>query len=162
MLNNFIIFGKKYHSKWFDSRWEEQVNCFAPTDADKTFDCIYENVWRPTISNCLSFLNRMCTKSLPLSDIKTLATQYLYIQLEPLCLAMQKCYKTEVSFHQPNQWIREVIKHIEIYQNFVNNPEHISALKFCLKLKESLQLKGDFSDILVIWKYVSICTYTFL
>ena len=162
MLNNFIVFGKIHRSKWFDSQWEQQVNCFALKDADITFDCICENVWRPVISNCLSFLNRMCTKSLPLSNIKMLTTQNLYTQLEPLCLAMQKCYKTEVAFHEPYQWIREVIKHIEVYQKFVKNPEHISALKFCLKLKEFLQLKGDFSDITVIWKYVSIRTYTLL
>ena len=158
MLENFIVFGKEDHSKWFDLQWKQQVDCLALGD-NITFDYIYRNVWKPAISNCLSFLNRMYTKSLPLCDIKTLPTQNLYSQLEPLCSAMEKCYKTEISFHKPYQWIREAIRHINVYQKFVDNSEHISALNFCLKLKESLQLKGDFSDITVVWKCVSITAY---
>ena len=159
MLENFVVFGKEHHSKWFDSQWEQQVNSSAP---EISFDCIYENVWKPVISNCLSFLNRMYKKSLPLSDIKTLATQNLYSQLKPLCCAMQKCYKAEIFFSGPYEWIRQVIKHIEVYQKIVNNSRHIiNALNFCLKLRESLQLKGDFSDITVVWKCVSThnCIY---
>ena len=154
MLDNFTVFGKDYHTKWFDFQWKKHKAKLS-NDGNITYTYIYENVWKPTISSCVSLLNGIFTKSLPLSDIKELYIQNLATQLERLCSAMHNCYPRRLSFSKPFSWIKGVAKHIEICQKFINNPEHIDAIKFCLKLKESLQLKGDFSDITNVWKCVS-------
>ena len=154
MLDNFIVFGKEYHSKLFDFHWEQQKTRLSRND-DITYSHIYENVWKPTVSSCLLFLNGLYTKSLLLSDIKELSIQNLSRQLEILCSAMHKCYPTKLSFCEPFNWITGVVKHIKVCQKFIGNPDHLNAIKFCLKLKESLQLKGDFSDIANLWKCVS-------
>ena len=157
MLENFIVFVEEHHSKWFDLQWQKQMSCLALTDGSITFNYIYESVWKPVISKCLLFLNGLYNKSLPLCDIKMLDTQNLVVkQLEQLCSAMQNCYKAKVSFCSSNKWITEVIKHINVYKRFISKSEHINALKFCLKLKESLQMKGDFKDITDTGRCVSI------
>ena len=154
MLNNFIVFGKECRTKLFDFHWEQHKTRLSKND-DITYSHIYENIWKPTISSCLLFLNEIYTKSLLLSDIKKLNIQNLNRQLQLLCSAMYNCYPTKLSFSKPFYWITGVVKHIEICQKFISNPEHIQAIKFCLNLKESLQLKGDFSDITNLWKCVS-------
>ena len=155
MLDNFIVFGgKEYRTKLFDLHWEQQKMRISK-NGDITYNHIYENIWKPTISSCLLFLNGIYTKSLLLSDIKKLSVQNLGKQLQLLCSAMHKCYPNRLAFCKPFNWITGVVKHIEICQKFINNPKHIDAIEFCLKLKESLHLKGDFLDITNVWNCVS-------
>lgn len=164
MLDYFIFFGKEHHTKLFDLQWKQHKSNLSG-DGDITFSCIYEKVWKPTISSCLSLLNGIFTKSLLLTDIsKKLNIQTLGSQLEILCTAMHKCYPKELSFSEPYSWIAERVNHIEVYMNFVKKSENVSALKYCLKLRELLQLKGDFLDITKLWKCVSKfnCTYSLL
>ena len=154
MLDNFLVFGKNYRTKWFNFQWEKQKSKLSK-DNNITYTYIYENVWKPTISSCVSLLNGLFAKSLSLNDIKELSIQNLTTQLEHLCSAVHNCYPRKLSFSEPFNWIKGVAKHIVICQKFINNPEHVDAIIFCLKLKESLQLKGDFSDITNVWKCVS-------
>ena len=165
MLNNFIVFGKEYRTKLFDLHWQQQKTGLSKND-DITYSHVYENVWKPTISSCLLFLNGIYTKSLLLSDIKKLSVQNLGKQIQLLSSAMLKCYPNKLSFCEPFNWITGVVKHIEICQKFINNPEHLDAIRFCLKFKKSLQLTGDFLDITNVWNCVSkmfscmlVCTY---
>lgn len=154
MLENFIVFGEECHSELFDSQWKRLSADIK--DADITFNCIYERIWKPTISNCLSFLNKVYTKSLSLSDVKKLSIQNLARDLQHLCCAMYKCYQSELSFCEPFNWVKDVVKHIGVYQKIVTNTSsHLSALKFCLRMKELLQLQEDFPDINDLLKCVS-------
>jgi len=148
MLANLPIFGVKYKNSVFDFEWKQNSTVSINSWAD-----VYDKIWKPTIDRCKKILTEICDKSYKLDNfLKFKATGD---HLEKLCLAMMECGYWSDSQPDFNKWITEVKAHITVFLKVFSNLQS-NGIEYCMKLKEQLELKGDFSSLDVLHKFVSL------
>jgi len=146
MLEMFIIIGQ---NEFFDHLWK-QAKENLDASGDISFTDIFENVWKPTILNCQSLLSKIHKKSITVEEIRVYESiQDIGKQILALYSGMQKCFPDSISFtksNPPNKWIKEVNDHITLFHKAYSEV-HKNGLEYCLSLKNSQSLTGDFSMI---------------
>jgi len=149
MLEMFIIIGKEFRNDFFDHLWKQSAETLD-TSSGVSFQDIYENVWKPTILNCQSLLSKFHDKSVTIEEIQAYENiQDIGKQLRVLHSGIQVCfpnYTLSTRSNPPNKWIKGVEDHITLLNN-TYNPVHKNGLEYCLSLKSSLSLTGDFSMV---------------
>jgi len=163
MIEHFIVFGNKYKSKLFELIWEEKESQFCDKQdlTGITFSDIHKQVWTPTMKSCKNLLHKLCDKSFTYSDIKNFAhVGNIEDHVIALYNAMHQCYPAFVSsLSEPQHWIPQAVKNITLYQDFASNTDQVNVVKLCLKTKELLRVKGDFS---VVYNLDSEVSFNFI
>ena len=163
MIEYFIVFDK---SKIFESIWDNFCDKVDKTSIT-TFNDIHEHVWNHTITACAGLLYKLCNKSFTYSDIdiKCFAdTRNVNTHVNTLYNVMHQCYNSHVSsLPDPKNWIPQAVTNITMFLDFArysiqanSSTMQINAVQLCLKMKELLRLKGDFS---VVNNLIQVCTY---
>ena len=161
MIQNFKMCGK-YNSglninKVFEYFWDQQIKLSAiATVKDVSFDSVYNQVWKPTISKCLSLFKG---KTVTLEEIEKLYQIHSFsTQLSILCASLHTCYpKSLESLHLPDEWVTQTVEHIALYYNEIaNNPKCGEATNVILKVQTSLKLEGDFKIIECLANHVRL------
>ena len=163
MINNFSICGKCNgdFNKVFEYCWYQQIKMSTITTVkDISYNCVYEQVWKPTIKHCQSLLSKLKDKTVTLEEVEILyQIDNLALHLSVLCKAMHQCYPNlSESLSLADKWVPQTLAHITLYHNIANNPKCAEAANVILKVKTSLKLKGDFKMIEDLAVHVSICT----
>ena len=164
MIEFFIVFDK---SKVFVSIWDDFCGKVDKTSIT-TFNDIHAHVWNPTITACASLLHKLYNKSFIYSDIdiKCFAdARNINNHVTALYNTMHQCYNSLVSsLPYPKHWITQAVKNVTMYLDFARysvqaNSEtvQINAVQLCLKMKELLRLKGDFSIVNTLNIPVRVC-----
>lgn len=162
MIEHFIAFDK---GKLFESIWDECCDKLDKTSVT-TFNDIYEHVWNETITDCKDLLHKLYKKSFTHSDIERFTDlKDINFHVTVLYSAMYHCYHSLVSsLPDPKEWIPQAVKKITMYLDFTkysmqanSKTEQVNAVQLCLKLKELLRLKGNFSVVNILSDQVSIC-----
>ena len=148
MIEYFIVFDK---SKLFESIWDDFCDKLDKTSVT-TFGDIHEHVWNHTIIACKDLLHKLYNKSFTYSDVNIKCfddVRNINTHLTALYHAMDQCYSSLVSsLPDPKHWIPHAVKNITMYLDFVKcNTVQTNAVQLCLKMKELLKLKGDFSIV---------------
>ena len=152
MVEHFIDFD---NSQLFESIWNEICDKLDE-ESISTFTDIYEHAWKPTIEGCKNLLYKLRNKTFTYSDIKCFTDRRIInSQMTALYNAMYKCYDSQVSsLSDTKQWIPLAVRNVTMYLDFTrysmkasSNTMQVNAVGLCLKLKELLKLKGDFSVI---------------
>ena len=164
MIEYFSMFD---HSKLFESIWDD--TCGRLDEASiTTFDDIHEHVWNHTLAKCKELLHKFYNKSFTYSDIdiKCFAEmRSINNHITTLYNAMYHYnFSLISSFPDPKQWIPQAVKNITMYLEFArhfvqsnNSSVQFNAVQLCLKMKELLRLKGDFS--IVDNLNIQVCIY---
>ena len=169
MIEHFVVFDK---SKIFESIWDDFCSKLDETSIT-TFSDIHEHVWNHTIIACKDLLHKLYNKSFTYSDIniKCFAdVKNINTHVTALYNAMHQCYDSLVSLlPDPKQWISQAVKNITMYLDFArysmqanSDTVQINAVQLCLKMKELLKLKGDFSIVNNLNIQVCICYEIFI
>jgi len=157
MLDMFITVGKKFRNDFFDHLWKQSAETLN-ISGDVSFQDIYENVWKPTILNCQSLLSKFHDKSVTIEEIQAFKNfQEIGKQLLALYSGIQVCFPNYSLFtrsNPPNKWIKKVEDHITLLHN-TYSMVHKNGLEYCLSLKNSLSLTGDFSMVQKLCDQVS-------
>ena len=154
MIEHFIVFD---NSELFESIWNGCCEKFDTTNVT-TFSDIYEHVWKPTITGCKDLLHKLYNKSFTYSDIDVKCLSDVRnnnFHLTKLYSAMYQCYRSQISsLSDPKYWVPQAASSINMYREFArcskdpnSNNAQISAVQLCMKLKELLRLKGNFSVV---------------
>ena len=137
----FHVMEKEINSTIFNSIWHDK---FQTTLAEKPMLHITEietHVWIPTFQDCQSLLNQLENMSIRLNDVKNLPMDTdLKHELESMCRGVSKCIGRSVS----DNWIDTSVKRIREYHKLC---DYGAAANLFLKLRNSLKLQGDFSDV---------------
>ena len=166
MINNFIICGKcnEDFNKVFEYCWNHQIKKSTITAVqDISYNCVYEEVWKPTIKQCQSLLIKLKDKTVTLEEVEILYQfDNLSLHLSILCKAMHQCYPNlSESLPLPDKWILQTLSHIALYYEIANNPKCTEAANVILKVKKSLMLEGNFKLVEDLAKLVCVydCTH---
>ena len=161
MIEYFIVFDK---SKVFESIWDDFCDKVDKTSIT-TYTDIHEHVWNHTITACKGWLHKLCNKSFTYSDIdiKCFADmRNINTHVTTLYNAMHQCYNSLVSsLPDPKHWIPQAVMNITMFLDFArysvqanSDTVQTNAVQLCLKMKELLRLKGDFS---VVNNLIQVC-----
>ena len=163
MLQHFVVFDK---SKLFESVWNEICDKLDKTNIT-TFSDIYEHVWNETITSCRDLLYKLYKKSFNYSDIECFTdAKDINSRITAMYNAMNHCYRSLVStLPEPKYWVPQTVKSITKYLDFItkhckaanSNTVQVSPMQLCLKLKDLLRLKGNFSVVNTLNSQV--CSY---
>ena len=152
MVENIFVFGRYNggHNKVFKYCWNQQIKLSAITTVkDISFDSVYEQVWKPTISQCHWLLSQLKNKTMTLEGVEKLyQIDNFCSQLSALCNAMHQCYpKSKETLPSTHEWVPQTVAHIALYHEVANDPKGTDAANVILKVQTSLKLKGDFKII---------------
>ena len=157
MMEHFTVFGEQYNSQVFECIWENKRSqyCAKFDTTSITFNDIYIQVMKPTLSNCLDLLHKLHNTSFTFSDIKDFAhISNIADHLSTLYEAMNQCYS--FSLPEPAHWVPQTEKDVKLYLeffkiteqlDFANDVEQVNVAKLCLNLKVLLRVNGDFSIV---------------
>ena len=171
MIEYFIVFDK---SKVFVSIWDDLCDKVDKTSIT-TFNDIHEHVWNHTIAACKDLLHKLYNKSFNYSDIKCFADEKnVYIYVTTLYKALQQCSVSFVSsLPDLKQYTSHAVRNVKAYLEFAkysmqanSSTVRINAVQLCLKMKEMLRLKGNFSVVndlnIQVCMYVNFNAYTYI
>ena len=160
MIKYFIVLEK---SKLFESIWDNICSKLDKTSIT-TFSDIHEHVWNPTILRCKELLYKFYNKSFTYSDIdikcfvemKSINNHVINTHVTILNNVMHQCYCSLVSsLPDPKQWVPKAVENLAMYLDFGrylmqanSNTFQVNAVHLCLKMKELLKLRGDFSAVI--------------
>lgn len=148
MIEHFILFDK---SKLFELIWEEKRSqfCNKSNATEVTFHIIQEQVWNPAIESCKKLLYKLYDKSFTYSDIKCLGNVGdINHHVVALYNIMHQCYTNSVSsLPESTEWVQQTVKSVKLYLDFASSTKKVNGAMLCLKLKDLLRLKGDFSVV---------------
>ena len=119
---------------------EKRLKMVVDTRSDLTIADIYTEIWQPVFNDCLKLLESLADQSMILSFVDAHFKDYsdiLETMVNHLAVAVSKCSNIKLdptSLSQPLYNIRQYWKVCE-YQK---------VAQFFLKLKDLLQLNGDF------------------
>ena len=161
MTEYFIVFDK---SNLFESIWDEFCDKLDKTSI-RTFYDIYEHVWNQTIACCKDLLYKLYTKSFTHSDIERFVKlRNISFHVTTLYSAMQQSNHALVSLPDPKTWVTQAAKNVTMYLDFAkyfmqadSKTVQVNAIQLCLKLKELLRLKGNFSVVNNL--HSQVCAY---
>ena len=158
MIKHFIDFDR---SKLFESIWNEICGKLDETNIT-TFSDVYVHVWKETIAGCKDLLDKLCKKSFTHSDIERFTNlKDVNLHVTTLYNAMGRCYHSLVSsLPNPKQWIPQAATNVTLYLDYTKNSSNtmqVNAVQLCMKLKELLKLKGDFSVLHNLNSQVCVC-----
>ena len=162
MIKHFDEFDK---SKLFESIWNG-VCAKLDTTSITTFGDVYEHVWKETINGCQNLLDKLHKNSFTHLDIERFTdVRQIEMHVTTLYGAMGRCYHPLVSsLPNPKQWIPQAAKDVTLYLEYTRNSNQassstmqVNAVQLCLKLKELLKLKGNFSVLHNLNSQVCIC-----
>ena len=158
MLEGLMVLAKEFHNYIFEYFWKKNSESFSASKQnmeDVLFSEVHEKVWKPTISNCQVLLCKIHDKSVTFAELSVYGhLQDLDSHLQALCSGMCKCYPSSNSLPLPGEWIRQAVNHFMSFQRFSNSIKK-NGIAYCLLLKESLKLKGEFSVVEDLNKQVS-------
>ena len=158
MIEGLTVLAKEYHNNIFEYAWKKNSESFCMNRqnmSDVSFSDVTEKVWKPTIFDCQMLLSKVYDKSITLAEVMVYGhLEDLDHHLQTLCLGMCKCFPNSKSFPTPGEWIKHVINHMITLQRFSVGTKK-NGIAYCLTLKESLKLKGNFSVLEDLHQQVS-------
>ena len=164
MMEYLVVFD---NSKVFESIWD---NTCSKLDEESitTFNDIHEHVWNHTIVTCKDLLYKLYNKSFTYTDINFKCftnARNINIHVAALYNAMHQCYGDSLVslLPDPKQWMPRAVKYITMYLDFAkysSDTVQINAVQLCLKMKDLLKLKGNFSVVNSLNIQVCICYET--
>ena len=150
MLENLVVLGKEYKSCFFEHFWNQNSADLSAkaNDDDVSFQRIISGVWKPTISNCESLLREFHNRSMKIEEMKKYGSlKVIGNHLNALCSGIHKCHPHSTSFPAPGIWIQQVVNHIDMIMK-VFGDVNVNIAEYCLSLKESLGLEGNFTKLM--------------
>lgn len=157
MMEHFTVFGEQYSNQVFECIWENKRSqyCAKFDITGITFNDVYTQVWKPTISSCQDLLHKLHNKSFTFSDIKDFAhISNIVYHLSTLYKAIHQCFSSSIP--EAAHWVPQAEIDVKLYLefskiieqlDFANNVEQVNVAKLCLNFKALLRLKGDFSIV---------------
>jgi len=159
MLEKLMVLGKECKNCFFEYFWSQNGAEMSAND-DVSFQLIMKKVWKPTILNCENILCTFQNKSISIKEMRKYESlQNIGFHLNALCSGMHKCYSNSESFPSPGVWIQQLVNHINLFSRIFGNG-NINISEYCLSLKESLGLEGDFTKLMEL-NQVSMIKETF-
>ena len=180
IIENLVVCGKHnddFH-RVFEYCWNQQIISSGIKNVKEvSFDSVYKLVWKKTIAQCQLLLFELNDNSVPLKEIESLyhlfipkdkmvtlnenerqcQLRLLSLQLSSLCNAMHYCYpSSQQLFPAPDEWVPQTVDYIALYIEIVNDSKCTEAANLILKVKASLQLKGDFKIIESLTEHVRV------
>ena len=144
VVKEFAILTVNHPSNFFLEFWNSQKLDFKGTNLQ--IGDVVVCIWQKAFERCVERIESMRDRSISVKLVDVLLSNYLSEDaLEHEIQQLERGVCECVSRPIPNQtWIKDCVKHMYQYKSLC---EHASAAKAFLKLKETLELTGDFSVV---------------
>ena len=147
ILSDFNSLCMQFHSDLFQQIWKSKRKDIMNAKISLTFSDVVKNLWNPVFTECCQLIDSVKTRSIKLGDVDY---HFRHMQEEgSVCEHLRNLHKAvEVCRHgrPPGQtdWIQTSVNLMEQYWSV---REQGKAANIVLKLKERLQLTGNFEII---------------
>ena len=144
IVKDFATLSLKYSSNFFLEVWNSQKVLFTGTNLQ--IGDIVVKVWQKAFEICVQHIESLRDRSISVKLVDGLLSSYsskdvLEHEIQQLERGVCECVSKEI----PNStWIKDCVNHMYQYKSLC---EHASAASAFLKLKETLELTGDFSVV---------------
>ena len=152
----FFIMTAKYPSSTFRGFWEShlQNEIRIHTSACLTFNLVYDNVWKPSLSLCCKHVASCRDQTIQLESIDDLFKSVdlqdnLEYELFNLSQGVSLC---DMHCKDNGEWVQSACTRIRNYWELCTCKEAAAVL---LQLKNAIELKGDFQNVDMLHKGVS-------
>ena len=145
-------FSTLINSAIFNSIWST-MKCAHRSNPDMTISDVGPRMWEPTFAQCQQLLEELNSASITLASVDKNLKEYrmeknkLENELYVLSSGVSKCLQVPSNF----AWIRSIVDRIQQYWRLC---DHREAANSFLRLRDALNLTGDFRDVEGISKEV--------
>ena len=168
MLDEFHVLMEVVKPDLICKLWETAIeNQFKALHAGKksqglTFREIHRNIWRPIYQECEDTIEQLSNLHLPLHKVKDYYFPYkteakLQEELTNLSDAINTCRRSKGQVVSKNLWIQDAASRIFTYKQLC---QCRGAAETFLKLRDTLDLTGDFAVVEALSKAVSLLIFT--
>ena len=145
-VEHYFILAHKYNSTIFNSIWSSTMKCVCRSNPDMTISDVGPRVWEPTFVQCWQLLEELSSASITLASVDKNFKQYkmqtdnLKDQIYILSKGVSECLQVP----SKSAWISNIVDQIIQYWSLC---DHREAAKSFLRLRDALNLTGDFKDV---------------
>lgn len=146
ILNHYYFLSDKHYSALFQQIWKSKLNEVSRPKLLLTLQDVVAKIWDPVFSECCQLVDSVRKRSIKLKKVDF----YFQIEVGGVSLSLRKLY-TAVEACRDNKsdnlsfgWVQTSVDLMEQYWALCKQAE---AAKIVLKLKEELELTGDFEII---------------
>lgn len=161
MLDDYICLAQTHVSTIFDYVWNDKIKDISVESTLAVAD-IQTKLWEPVISICAELLMTLQQCTITLLVVDKYFSQYkrnkesLLKNLTNLFYGLSMC-KYHTGF-EGEEGVQQIKKGVDLMQQYWSLYSYADAAQICLKLKEELQLEGDFQIVELLAKQVNIFT----
>ena len=142
MLANYYFLSEKCQSDIFFTVLSSKLRKARSTVKIADF---VTAVWEPVFKECCHLVDNIRSRDIKLKDVDHyfhhIERNDLFHHLSNFCKAVELCHNKEPG---SNFWIRDAVEQMKLYWSL---RDQATAARTVLDLKESLELKGDFSIV---------------
>ena len=153
VLNGYVCLAQTYPSDIFKLVWQNKVDLHAGDTLSLTD--IQTKLWNPVIEQCIDLLTALQKCTIKLSVVDEYFCQPCPKEKAALTGLMNLCHglkKCKAPFEGSEKEIQEGFDFVKQYWSLCT---YSNPAKICLKLKERLELEGDFKMVEALAKQVS-------
>ena len=152
LLQYLYIVGKRYPNDIFESCWRQRCKSFVDL---YTFQEVHELVCIPVLTECKEILVSLEQRTITLGNVEVYFFKFepneMKSHLQHLCEGMRECFPNDKGLVASRNWVPAVVASIQEYKMMKS---FIATAKIVLKLKESMELTGDFTAVNMIVQQV--------
>ena len=145
-VEHYFILAHKYNSTIFNSIWSSTMKCARRSNPDMTISDVGPRVWEPTFAQCQQLLEELNSASITLASVDKKFKQYrmhpnsLICEIDNLSKGVSECLQVPSN----SSWIPIIVDWILQYWSLC---DHREAANSFLRLRDALNLTGDFKDV---------------
>ena len=145
-VDHYFILTHKYNSTTFNSIWSSTMTCARRSNRDMTVSDVGPRVWEPTFAQCRQILEELNSASITLASVDKNFEQYrmqtdnLKHEIYILSKGVSECLQVP----SKSAWISNIVNWIQQYWSLC---DHREAANSFLRLRDALNLTGDFKDV---------------
>lgn len=168
MLLPFFIMADETKPSIFMELWEESRQKYLlecereKIEPSLTLPQVATLIWKPVYKECKQILQELSSLTMPLKKLKDYSfpeeKDKLEQNLRNLCLVVDSCKLIEGETPTGDEWVRDTVSRMLKYRTLC---KYADAAETLLKLKEALNLTGDYSLVEALSEQVNFFMMSF-
>ena len=166
MLRPFSIMSDENKPSIFMELWEKSKQKYLleceqeKSTPSLTLPQVTTRIWKPVYNECKQILQELSSLTMPLKKLKEYPfpeeKEELEQHLRNLCQVVDSCMSIEGKEPTGEEWVRGTVNRMLKYRTLC---KYANAAETLLKLKETLNLSGDFSLVETLSQQVGMIKY---